>query len=60
MTRILHDFIARAVSALDDPQPCNCAESASVRMAQADKVRSDHFEGVRKGLAAAAGEVVAP
>ena len=53
------DFTRITLAALDEPQPCNCAEANAVRMAQTDKVRADYFEGVRKGVAAAAGEVVA-
>ena len=52
------DFTRFTLGALDEPQPCNCEEASAVRMAQTDKVRNDHFEGVRKGIAAAAGEVV--
>ena len=54
------DFTRFTLAALDEPQPCDCEEKDAVRMAQTDKVRDDHFEGVRLAVAEVVGEVVAP
>ena len=52
------DFTSLTLVALDEPQPCDCEEKDAVRMARADKVRNDYYEGVRKAIAEATGEVV--